>query len=405
MADDARGLHAPLTTLSPGRVKPAIISLSNTDWRGSRMSRQHVLTNLAQRGWPVIYGTGALTMSDRGTRGWDEARWLASTEREDGVVLAHGARLTPCIRRSPRLNRMAQHRYARHLSRTARAAREGPYYAYVWHPMYACYLDLLGHERLIYHAVDIHAQMPGVASDNGRAEQELVARADLVIASSPAIARNLPGDRPSRARVLYNGGDFARYRDGASLPCPADLAAIPSPRIAHTGHVNPKLDYGLVARLAPQRPDWQWLFIGPVNQRAIGRDPEAGPALAACQALPNVHFLGGKHYDELPAYCGNVDVNMMCYRATQSGWWYAVSPLKLFDYLAVGRPVVSAALESVEPFTDVIDVATTDEEWLAALGRAIDGNGKASTEKRQEVASANSWELRTETIEKWLLSL
>ena len=122
------------------------------------------------------------------------------------------------------------------------------------------------------------------------------------------------------------------------------------------------------------------------------------------ESISNVYSLGHKEYDEVPAYMRATDVNLLTYRVGEGLWSEACSPLKLFEYLAAGKPVVSNELEVIEPYRDVIAVARTDEEWLAAIDEALSSGGQGTVEARQAVARSNTWERRIEAIENLIYS-
>jgi glycosyltransferase involved in cell wall biosynthesis len=100
-----------------------------------------------------------------------------------------------------------------------------------------------------------------------------------------------------------------------------------------------------------------------------------------------------------------MDVNVLCYRTEVGGWWTDLSPLKLHEYLAVGKPVVAAALEVLNDLQHVIATANGESEWLEALRDAIEGRGRGTVAQRREVARANDWEEIVDRLDSWLTSM
>lgn len=384
---------------------PAILAFAPNDWAGPWMNRQQLLSRLAARGWPVCYSTGALTVWHRGTEDWRTASWLGRHERHDGVLVDRPGKI--CTR-WPRLRAFDAGVVRAYCAMPLRRAGADPAnaIAYVFHPSFHPYVDALGCRWTVYHPYDAFARQPGWSEQLAREEAALVACVDLVIASSPEILSGLPGADARRALVLTNGADALAFARGPALPCPPDLAAIPRPRIGYTGRLTRKVDFPLIETMARQRPDWNWALVGPVQSSGIG-DVEADPAIArayrACRELPNVHFLGAKPHTDLPAYAGHMDVNAMCYRSDGDGWWRAISPLKLHEYLATGRPVVSADLGAVRPFADVVSNARGGHGWIAAIERALREDSAVARARRREVARANSWDKRVDRLEEALL--
>jgi glycosyltransferase involved in cell wall biosynthesis len=116
------------------------------------------------------------------------------------------------------------------------------------------------------------------------------------------------------------------------------------------------------------------------------------------RAAPNVHFLGARPATQLAAYMQQFDVCLMCYEL--NNYTRYIYPLKLHEYLATGRPVVSSALESVKEFTPAVAIAASDDEWLAAIeaGLGPEDAGAATPAIRQSIAEQHDWRRLTEII-------
>jgi hypothetical protein len=100
-----------------------------------------------------------------------------------------------------------------------------------------------------------------------------------------------------------------------------------------------------------------------------------------------------------------MDVNVMCYRLADDLWVDAIYPLKLHEYLAAGRPVVSADVASVRPFSDVVAIAHDTGQWESAIEMALSGGGCGTTASRRAIAAANSWAARVSELELELAAL
>lgn len=278
--------------------------------------------------------------------------------------------------------------------------------AYLFHPTFWPYIQYLGDCTVVYHADDAFSLMPGWNGESQALERKLVAQANLLLATSPGVARQLPNSAIQRARFLPNGARVESFMnlDLAQGPCPSDLSSIPHPRIGYVGSINLKVDLLLVAEIARRRPDWHWVFIGPVLHNRVENpwNAEFQAGLAACDKLDNIHFLGSKPYSLVPSYTTRMDVNTLCYRNVAGGWWTAIYPLKLHEYLAAGNPIVGTNLEVLQEFRSVVAIAETPEEWLHALSIAVDAGGTGTKHERQKVALQNSWESRAEVLVAWL---
>jgi hypothetical protein len=129
-------------------------------------------------------------------------------------------------------------------------------------------------------------------------------------------------------------------------------------------------------------------------------------AWETCRRLPNVHFLGPKPFRQVSTYLEHMDVNTIAYRLDAGAWTRAAYPFKIHECLAVGRPVVCAAMPEVQRrHADVIDFASTPAEWDAAIARALAAGGVGTPAQRQAVAAQNSSDQRADELEDWLRKL
>ena len=255
---------------------------------------------------------------------------------------------------------------------------------YLWRDAYADALDLVQHDFSCYH-IDDDYRFSDKESPTSRRELDLLRQVDQVIIHSPALFEKKGSVNPKTA-LIPNGVDFPLFSTPHAEP--ADIASIPHPRIGYAGVIKRQLDLGLLLRLARLRPDWSFVMVGPV-MNVEGKQQE----LEGLRQLANVYLLGGKPAHELPAYIQHFDVGLMCYELND--YTRYIYPLKLHEYLASGRPAVSAPISAVLRFTNVVTVAKDDAEWLAAIESALaerDPEGTA-IRARQEVARKSDWEV------------
>jgi UDP-galactopyranose mutase len=143
---------------------------------------------------------------------------------------------------------------------------------------------------------------------------------------------------------------------------PADQALLPWPRLGFYGVVDERMDIGLLAALADARPDWSLVIVGPV----VKIDPADLPR------RPNLHYLGGKSYEELPRYLAGWDVALMPFAINESTRF--ISPTKTPEYLAAGRPVVSTPIvDVVRHYGDLeaVRIAATPDDFISACDQAL----------------------------------
>ena len=388
-------------------VYPPIIAFDHNRWSGNWRPQQQILSRLGQRGWPIVYSPGSPFVWDWQRRDNTQA-WWGTFERADGVLVDRPGR---AFSRWPRLgpwDELVLGRQARRLSAMAGWARRGGGIIYVYSPSFWPYVEKFSDYRLVYHTQDALSMMPGWTSKIAEMETALVERADLIVTCAKSMARALPGDGPGRANILPNAVDFRTFASGAEAPCPSDLARIPRPRVGYVGVVNMKVDLTLIAQVAARRHDWHWCLVGPIGTGGRGDfsgDSRSTAGWRSCAGCSNIHFLGNKAQRDIPAYMANMDVNAMCYRVDGQGWWKAIDPLKMYEYLAIGKPIVSADLENVRPYADCVEIASGVEGWIGAVGRALANRSRGSKATRQATARCNDWQARVDQLEAWLRDL
>jgi len=262
-------------------------------------------------------------------------------------------------------------------------------WAYV--PQAEALLDALKPATVVYHCVDDIAAQPGIDSASFRAAEERFARrADLVLASAPSLAARMRAfnDNVLDAPNVADTALFAQAREPG--PVDAALDALPRPRVVFTGAVvATKLDVPLLVELARARPDASFALVGPVGPG----DPRTD--VSALAAEPNVHLLGAREYGELPAVLRGADVGLIPYARNELT--DSIFPMKVYEYLAAGLPVVATQLPSI---VNVPEVATAgDAAALAALiDRALTHDDPARRAARSHAAEGRSWDARLAEI-------
>lgn len=262
-------------------------------------------------------------------------------------------------------------------------------WAYV--PQAGALIDTLQPSLVVYHCVDDISAHERIDTQSFRAaEDRFAARADLVLASAPALAERM---RKLSDNVLYapNVADtdlFAR----SLQPGPLDsaMAVLPQPRIVFTGAiVSTKLDIPLIVALARARPAWSFALVGPAGPG----DPHMD--VSALDAEPNIHLLGSRSYERLPDVLRAADAGLIPYARNELT--ESIFPMKVYEYLAAGLPVVTTPLPAL---TEVAEVATAaDAHGIAELlDDALAHDTPQRRIERSRAAAAHSWDRRLEEI-------
>lgn len=225
------------------------------------------------------------------------------------------------------------------------------------------------------------------------AENEAMCAAADVICATSATLRDSLANRGWHSELLSHGfaADLADRYDRADQP-PPEYEGLPRPVLGYTGTIDDKLDFDVIAALARRFDRGSIVLVGPVSPRLSER------ARHALASEPNIHMLGLKGRDDLPAYVRHLDCALIPLRDTE--WARHCSPLKLWEYLYAGPPIVglvSHALRDRSP--SLVHFAQTPDRMGEAVATAL-RTGQAGREQRRAYALANSWDTRASQLDE-----
>lgn len=376
-------------------MKADIVLLSTADWSNPFWTnKQHVAVELARRGHRVLYVDSLGLRRPSVSRGDFRRVW---------------ARLV-CGLRAPRRVRerlwvwsplvIPLQRYAAVRQLNFWLLRGGLWLWTRWlglrhdllwtyNPMTTRLFPMASFATVVYHCVDeIGAQRGMPTEEIEAAECELLARADRCFVTAQHLLERRRG-RCRDIRYFPNVADFDHFATALSpsTRVPEDLARIPRPRIGFVGAITDhKLDLPLLRALAAAHPEYSIVLLGKVGEG----DPWA--EVESLRECPNVHWLGPRPYGSLPAYLKGFDVALL--PSVINGYTLGMFPMKFFEYLGAGCPVVATALPSLAEFGHVAALAASPAQFVAAVERTLRGEAPP-LERRLEVAREHTYERRT----------
>ena len=355
-----------------------ILSLAVDSWGTRWNSRHQVLTRLARQ-FPVVWVNPAPDWRRAATVG----RWKTRERGIDGLppnfVVLDSSVLTPIVYRPRWLsNALLRSRLAR-----ARASleRRGCTHIvlYVWHVDYADAVSAVRTDLSVYHIYDEYSHSEHELPLDA-AEERLVRSVGQVFTVSPTMQAR-KGVLNRHSTLISNGVDYEAF--ATPVREPLDLKSIPHPRLGYTGYIKKQIDWDMLLELAQRRPDWSFVFVGAKHVH-----PEIDSVLERLDALPNVHFLGEKPTSELSRYPQHFDVCLMPYRVND--YTKYIYPLKLHEYLATGRPVVSVPLPALRGSEHLVTIARGADEWEQAIGLELEPAAMDADRQRARRAEAQS---------------
>ena len=222
-------------------------------------------------------------------------------------------------------------------------------------------------------------------------EAELFGLADLVFTGGRSLYEVKRGQHdavycfPSSIDVAH----FARALEDNPSAEPDDQKNIARPRIGFFGVIDERTDIELLREMADLRPDLHFVMIGPVVKISEDDLPKA----------ENIHYLGGKSYDELPDYIASWDVAMMPFALNESTRF--ISPTKTPEYLAAGKPVVSTPIRDVvRPYGEagLVRIAGTPEQFARAIDEALNEDASERRRNAKEFLDTMSWDKTYEAM-------
>lgn len=350
-------------------LRPPVLYFPAVAWNYRFQRPQHLALALARAGHPVLYVDGFLR-----SRLLPARRLIPLVPGLDLLQVRVPGRPDPYrqVLTAPAARQMAQ-------TIGAGLGAERPLMVFVQLPFWGP----LGRELarrlevpLVYDRIDLHTGFPGVPKETAAAETELIRAADLVCATSGMLAE---GSRELNSNLLFlpNAVDFPAF-----VPAPRSPAE--RLKIGYVGALGPWFHTAAVREAALRHPDWDFHLAGEIED----------PAVAALAELPNVELLGEIPFRAVAPFLAGLDVAVVPFRDLPLT--RAVDPVKLYEALAMGLPVVSRRLPETERWAEpLVYLYDSAEGFVGQLERALAERSPQLAGERRHLAAGESWDCRS----------
>lgn len=389
------------------------VLFSTADWDEPYWTnKQHTASILAARGWRILYVESVGFRSPKVGSGRDWARlWRRLWRGAQSLVLGAPRRaenvwvlsplMVPAGHHLPFVRALNQALLRFSVTRFAKSRRFKTPVIWTYHPYMLDAIQTLPRGPLVYHCVDDIAEIPGVDVEAFRsAQQALLGRCEAVFTTAMSLKEVcLPFNRNTHCfgnvvdAAHFGGASFGGAPSGgapAEAPLPAELAAIPEPRLVYHGVLSDfKVDFPLLLQTAQARPHWQWIIIGEE------REGQRSELLAQLARLPNVHLLGYRPYQVLPQYLRGMQVGVL--PTLLNDYTRSMFPMKFYEYLAAGLPVVSTPLDFAKEPRAGLEVGGDLDGFIAAIEKQL-ARGKLSADEARAAVGENTWEARLDKM-------
>lgn len=368
-----------------------VVCLSTIDWGFLWQGHQEIMSRLAAAENRVVFveNTGVRTVrpSDLGRVVRHLWRWLGQTAGAGRAPLPRITLVAPLLLPFPR-SRVALAVNERFLlPRLARAItthgdRDPIIFSYLPTRNALRLINLVRGPRsvVVYYCVADFLELSDLGPAIVETERSLARMADLVFVQGPELGRRLAGLNP-RIHEFRAGVNMDVFDPRSAGPPPAEVAALPRPVIGYSGGIHRHVDFALLREIARAFPHGSLVLVGPMQV-----DP--GPL----RDEPNVRFLGVRTQRDLAPIVGAFDVGIVPY--VRSDYTETVYPTKLFEYLAMGRPVVATALPEVRKLAlprSALRVADGPAAFIAAIAEALADPTEDAEAARRSLAATRDW--------------
>lgn len=251
-------------------------------------------------------------------------------------------------------------------------------------------ISSLNYRAMVYELLDDNEKIQSCQkSDIMVTEHWLINRADLVVTTAYKLYEKVKKINQSKETILVgNGVEFDFFNKGL-LKKPGELEGMKK-IVGYIGSIDSWMDFETIQFMADSRKDLSFVFVGPLKAEIL-------------PSGKNIHFLGRKDYDSMPDYCSCFDACIIPFTAGEFA--DTINPVKLYEYFALGKPVISYYMKELDTFSEVLYLAEDKKDFLNKLDEALTEDDEQMRLKRKKLAMLNDWSVKAKTIQEALSKL
>lgn len=381
-------------------INQNIICISTQDWNSLWTRKQRFMQRFAKQGNRVLYIEAQASIISLGIykNDWRRIfRWLKGPRKiDENLCIATLPLILPFFQMSIFINKINNWFILQLLKCWLKKLNFKDFVLLTYTPYSDSLVKKLGEKFTIYECVDEFSDSKGLVRPKvvKQLEKRLLKKVDLVIVTH----QNLLNSKKlfnKNIHLIPNGAEVEHFRKVSlpETPIASEMTKIPKPIIGFLGAIQYWIDLDLIRHIALSKHDWSIVLIGPVGRLA---------KIEKIKNLPNVYLLGEKPYAILPSYVKAFDVCINPYILNKTA--ENCSPLKLYEYLATGRPVVSVDMPEVRKFDGLVEIGINYGDFVEKINTVLEQlpENSARISSRTETTKEHSWDCRFSELERIL---
>lgn len=360
-----------IETVEIDPLNRSIIVVPNIPWGFRKQRPQHIFSRLAKKNFNIFY-ISPLT---------SEREYISKIEKN--IYEIHlKTETSGNVLRDFHLDSTNETLLVDSLYRVLKKYIKKNTYIFVEHPVWKNVAFKLSKFKIVYDLMDLYSGFPGAKQELIEAEEELIKKSDLVLTTANKLFEYASGLNKN-VHMIKNGCEYEHFSNLKKNGILNGL--IEKPIIGYFGALNDWLDVDSLEYVIKNNKDKYFVFIGAINTKNVRK----------LYRYKNVCFLGEIDYNLLPGYLAYFDVCLIPF--ILNDLIKSTNPVKFYEYISSGKPVVSVRLPELEEYADICYLYDTKEEFSEYIDRALNEKNDIK-KKRIEIAKENSWEERVDSI-------